>query len=118
MDGLDEARACSNVSHSNLRIEGKNQQNPIPSKNPPQLKHMKTKNTPNCASAPAASGNPPTMIDQEVLDEGEEFLRMAETFVRQIRAGDAQRALERGVILEGRLAPLNRMLYHAANTHS
>jgi len=43
---------------------------------------------------------------------------MAEGFVRQIRAGDAQRALERGVILEGRLAPLIRMLYHAANTHS
>jgi hypothetical protein len=43
---------------------------------------------------------------------------MAEGFVRQIRAGDAQRALERGVILEGRLAPVNRMLYHAANTHS
>jgi hypothetical protein len=58
------------------------------------------------------------MKHEEVLDDGEEFLRKAETFVRQIRAGDAQRALERGVILEGRLAPVNRMLYHAANTHS
>jgi hypothetical protein len=66
----------------------------------------------------AVSGNPPTMKHEEVLDDGEEFLRKAETFVRQIRAGDAQRALERGVILEGRLAPLIRMLYHAANTHS
>jgi hypothetical protein len=79
---------------------------------------MSFPNTTNCAPAPAASGNPPTAIDQELLDEGEEFLRMAETFVRQIRAGDAQRALERGIILEGRLAAMNRMVYHAAQTHS